>query len=152
MSFSNKAINYFNALSAPKISDNSINIINPYESPEVKKSVKNFYTKFYDDNKDRTFIIGINPGRFGGGLTGISFTDPVVLRTYCKIENDFGNRAELSSKFIYSVIENFGGVKKFFSRFFLTALYPFALIKDRKNYNYYDDLELADKLRLSIVQ
>ena len=97
-------------------------------------------------------MIGINPGRFGGGLTGIAFTDPVALRENCGIENNLGNRKELSSKFIYTVAEIFGGADMFFSRVFLTALYPFAIIKDGKNYNYYDEKSLANTLKDEIVK
>ena len=126
--------------------------MNPYENDEVKKVVKNFYTKFYNDENERLFIIGINPGRFGGGLTGIAFTDPVALRENCSIENNFGDRKELSSKFIYSVIGGFGGAERFFSKIFLTALYPFAIVRDGKNYNYYDEKKLAENLRVDIIQ
>ncbi len=37
----------------------------------------------------RYLILGINPGRFGGGITGIPFTDPIRLQNICGIENDF---------------------------------------------------------------
>jgi hypothetical protein len=152
MSFSSYAIKYFINLKTPKSINAGINIINPYDSKDVKKVVKEFYKKFYNDNNKRIFIWGINPGRFGGGLTGISFTDPVALREICGIENTFGNRNELSSKFIYNVIKNFGGAKKFFSKAYLTALYPFAIIKDGKNYNYYDEKFLAEKLKPEIIK
>ena len=88
--------------------------------------------------------MGINPGRFGSGLTGVSFTDPVALRTFCGIENDFGNKRELSSEFIYRVIEEFGGVKKFYQRFFMTAVCPLGFTKANVNYNYYDDKKLLE--------
>lgn len=152
MSFSTKAIKYFCNLNSHKSIPKRIDIINPYESDAVKSVVKNYYTKFYNDDKNRIFMIGINPGRFGGGLTGIAFTDPVALRENCKIENNLGNRKELSSKFVYAVAKKFGGVEKFFLRVFLTALYPFALIKDGKNYNYYDEKSLAETLRPEIVK
>ena len=152
MTVSSRAIKYFLTLQRPAQPTNDIIILNPYESSEVKSVVKNFYIKFYNDARERIFIIGINPGRFGGGLTGIAFTDPVALRESCKIENNLGNRKELSSKFIYLVAEKYGGVEKFFSKVFLTALYPFAIIKDGKNYNYYDDRSLAENLRPEIVE
>jgi hypothetical protein len=151
MNFSSQAIKYFKSLKTPKSINAGIDIINPYESITVKKVIREFYSKFYNDNNQRVFIWGINPGRFGGGLTGISFTDPVALRKICGIENTFGNRRELSSKFIYNVIEKSGGTKNFFSKVFLTALYPFAIIKDGKNYNYYDEKFLAEKLKPEIV-
>ena len=152
MSFSSNATTYFCNLKPPHIKSSGVEVINPYEKDDVKEIIKNFYAKFYNDQNERLFIIGINPGRFGGGLTGIAFTDPAALREYCRIENTFGERKELSSKFVYTVINQFGGVKKFFSRVFLTALYPFAIIKNKKNYNYYDEKPLSDLLRLDMVQ
>jgi hypothetical protein len=152
MSFSNKAIKYFCNLKTPHLKSSGVEVINPYESDEVKQLVKKFYSKFYNDEKERIFIVGINPGRFGGGLTGIAFSDPVALREDCGIDNSFGDRKELSSKFIYQVIKQFGGVQKFFSNVFLTALYPFAIVKDGKNYNYYDEKLLFDLLRNEIVE
>jgi len=151
MNFSTRAITYFCNLKAPHLNSSGVELINPYEKDDVKEIVKNFYTKFYNDENERLFIIGINPGRFGGGLTGIAFTDPIALRENCGIENKFGYRKELSSKFIYSAIEKFDGTKKIFSKVFLTALYPFAIIKNGKNYNYYDEKTLSDLLREKIV-
>jgi len=152
MFFAEKATRYFNELKLPDITSNGVELINPYESPEVKIVVRKFYKRFYSDDSKRIYVFGINPGRFGGGLTGISFTDPVALREYCKIDNSLGERKELSSKFIYKVIEEFGGAKNFFSKVFLTALYPFALIKGGKNYNYYDEKSLAERLKPEIIQ
>lgn len=152
MSFADKAIKYFNGLKTPELNLNQTELLNPYSSKEVKEIVRKFFRKFYDDDNERIFIIGINPGRFGGGLTGISFTDPVALREQCGIENNLGNQKELSSKFIYSVANRFGGVEKFFSKVFLTALYPFALLKKGKNYNYYDDKVLTEYLKSEIVK
>jgi hypothetical protein len=148
--FATKAINYFTKLKTPLKLPAGIQILNPYGNREVQSAVKVFFNKYYNDSHERIYILGINPGRFGGGLTGVSFTDPVALRNYCGIENKMGNREELSSKFVYQVIEQFGGVNKFFSNFFLSAIYPLALINDRKNHNYYDSqkLFLALKPRL----
>jgi hypothetical protein len=150
--FSVKAIKYFCGLQTPHLNLNGVELINPYENDDVKTVVKKFFKKFYYDDNERLSIIGINPGRFGGGLTGISFTDPVALRENCGIENSLGNRKELSSKFIYIVAEQYGGVYKFFSKVFLTALYPFAIIKNGKNYNYYDEKSLAEKLKPEIIR
>lgn len=152
MSFSIEAIKYFCNLNSHKSIPRGIEIINPYESGAIKSVVKNFYSKFYNDDKKRIFMIGINPGRLGGGLTGIAFTDPVALREHCGIENDLGGRKELSSKFIYTFIEKAGGTQKFFSKVFLTALYPFAITKNGRNYNYYEEKSLAEKLEPEIVR
>lgn len=152
MPFSTKAIKYFTNLKTPKIKNHGIELINPYEKYAVKEIVKKFYSKFYNDEKKRLFIIGINPGRFGGGLTGIAFTDPVALREHCGIDNNPSNRKELSSRFIFAVAKKFGGVENFYSKVFLTALYPFAIIKDGKNYNYYDEKVLTETLKPKIIK
>jgi len=152
MSFAEMAIRYFNKLKPQDTTMGGVELINPYESPEAKIVIQKFYKKFYDDSRKRLFIFGINPGRFGGGLTGISFTDPLALREKCGIINNLGNRKELSSKFIYNVVDEFGGVKNFFSKVYLTALYPFAITKNGKNYNYYDDKSLAEKLKPEIIK
>ena len=140
--FSSKAIDYFSNLKSPVKLPPQIEVLNPYENDAVKNTVNAFYQKFYNDDRKRIYILGINPGRFGGGLTGISFTDPVALRKHCGIDNQLGTKEELSSKYVYEVINRFGGVKKFFADFYLSAIYPLALIKDGKNYNYYDDSKL----------
>src|SRR3972149_2843533 len=145
--FSSKAIDYFSNLKSPVKLPPQIEVLNPYENDAVKNTVNAFYQKFYNDDRKRIYILGINPGRFGGGLTGISFTDPVVLRKHCGIANRLGTKEELSSKFVYQVINHFGGVNKFFSNFFLSAIYSLALIKDGKNYNYYDDKKLFPLLK-----
>ncbi len=150
--FGERVITYFNSLNKSQKLPGGVKIINPYNSQKVKSIVREFFCKFYNDNNERLFVIGINPGRFGGGLTGISFTDPVALRERCKIENDLGTRKELSSIFVYRIIERFGGVEKFFSKAFLTALYPLAIIKDGKNYNYYDGKSLFILLREEIIK
>ena len=152
MTFSISAINYFYSLTKPSRLTKDVGLLNPYKITEVRSVVRRFYEKFYSDEKDRIFVFGINPGRFGGGLTGISFTDPVALRENCGIRNNLGTRKELSSKFVYSVVEKFGGAEKFFSKIFLTAIYPFAIIKDGKNYNYYDEKSLSEKLCTEITK
>ncbi|HYV94250.1 MAG TPA: uracil-DNA glycosylase family protein [Chitinophagales bacterium] len=144
MIFSNKAISFFDTLDLALPSSLNIEVLNPYQNPETKKCVKQFFTKYFNDNRKRIFILGINPGRFGGGLTGISFTDPVALRKFCGIENDFGNKRELSSEFIYLMIEEYGGVKKFYRDFFISAVCPLGFMKGSLNYNYYDDKRLQE--------
>src|SRR5215470_4039968 len=114
MFFSEKAFSFFSSLNLQLPSSLHIEVLNPYKNPEVKKCVVEFFTQYFNDDRKRIFILGINPGRFGGGLTGISFTDPVALRKICGIENNFGNKRELSSEFIYIMIEEYGGVKKFY--------------------------------------
>lgn len=152
MAFAEKAINYFTNLKPNKNLPSSIQTMNPYNQNDTKDILSKFYKKFFNDNNKRLLAFGINPGRFGGGITGVSFTDPVALEEFCGIKNTFKKQQELSSKFIYEFISKFGGVDKFYSNCFLSALYPLALIKDGKNYNYYDQTKLFKLLRNDIVE
>ena len=149
--FADKAIKCFLSLKSHSILQKNIKSINPYLKPEVQSATKHFFNKYFNDSKERLFVFGINPGRFGGGLTGISFTDPVALREECGIKNNLGNKRELSSKFIYQLINEFGGANKFFSKVYLTALYPLAILRNGKNYNYYDDAALYKTLKPHII-
>jgi hypothetical protein len=120
-----------------------IDFINPYTSAGVKTVLKEFCDKYYSSKRKRVLVLGINVGRFGGGITGIPFTDPVALFEVCDIPNSFDKRTELSSRFIYEMINNFGGVKKFYDKFLLSAVCPLGFIKEEKNYNYYDSVGLS---------
>jgi len=149
--FSEHALKYFLNLKIPQNLPSNINVMNPYQNDETKKVTTKFYNKYFEDEKKRTLVVGINPGRFGGGITGISFTDPVALNNFCGIENRFDKKKELSSEFIYFFISEYGGPDKFYSKYFLSALYPLALIKDNKNYNFYDEKSLYKILKPAIV-
>lgn len=113
-------------------------VLNPYLDPIGIDLTKQFYQKYFPDNNSRKILFGINPGRFGGGVTGIPFTDPVVLEEVCDIKNDLQKRAELSSDFIYRMIQTLGGADKFYSKYFISAISPLGYIQEGKNLNYYD--------------
>ena len=113
--------------------------MNPYADSRVRGYVRTFLDNYFSDNLKRVLVLGINPGRFGAGITGVTFTDPIALADKCGIENDLPRRHELSSIFIYSVIERCGGPREFYRRFFLTAVSPLGFTADGKNLNYYDD-------------
>ncbi len=117
-------------------------LINPYGNPEVIDVFKNFCETFYGLNRKRYLILGINAGRFGAGVTGVPFTDPVALSTHCGIENSFPKTRELSSQFIYEMISALGGATTFYSRFLLSAVCPLGFLKGKNNYNYYDSPQL----------
>lgn len=119
-----------------------ISIMNPYLDKEAWRVATAFYEKFYGDANPRVFIFGINPGRFGGGVTGVPFTDPQKLREKCGIDNDWKDLPELSSKYMYEMIDAYGGVSSFYGKFYITALSPLGYVKGGKNLNYYDDKEL----------
>lgn len=114
----------------------------PFKEDTTRSIMQRFYEKYYADTRARIFIFGINPGRFGGGLTGVPFTDPIRLESACGIPNNFMKKAELSSIFVYQVINAFGGNKAFYDRFYITSLSPVGFMRNGKNANYYDDRHL----------
>lgn len=129
-----------------------IEVMNPFQNDTAWLFTDLFYRKFYSDKDQRVFIFGINPGRFGGGITGIPFTDPIRLENECGIENDFRKLAELSSIFVYEVIKAYGGAEKFYHDFFITALSPLGFTKNGLNLNYYDDKQLLKQSEGFIVE
>ena len=113
--------------------------------------MRSFLDKFFHDDEKRVLVLGINPGRFGAGITGVTFTDPVALADMCGIANDLPRRRELSSVFIYDVIARLGGPAKFYSRFFLSAICPLGFTRNGINLNYYDDKKLEHGVTPFIV-
>ncbi len=119
--------------------------------PETGRVFEAFLKKYYDDARPRTLILGINPGRFGAGVTNVAFTDPVHLVRECGIENDFEKREELSAQFVYKVVHAFGGLEAFYAQFFVNSVVPFGFVKNGVNYNYYDEKPLQEAM-LPLIQ
>ncbi len=115
-----------------------VEILYPYDNPTTFDLCKQFYGKYYDDNRPRTLLLGINPGRFGSGTTGVSFTDPIKLEKYCGIKNDLPKKAELSADFIWAMIQAFGGPEAFFGKYYISSVSPLGFTMGGKNINYYD--------------
>lgn len=137
MTFATRARRFYEGLRAPPV-PRGVRVMNPYRDPRVRRYVRAFLEQYFDDDTPRTLIFGINPGRFGAGVTGITFTDPVALADYCGIPTHLPRRRELSSVFIYDVIAALGGPAAFYSRFFLTAVCPLGFTRAGVNLNYYD--------------
>ena len=135
----------------PETVPSSVEVLNPYLNKKSLKATKLFYNKFYADNYKRILLFGINPGRLGGGLTGIPFTDPHHLKYACGINSGFDLKKELSSTFIYEMIELFGGPKLFYKKFLITSVCPYGFIRENKNLNYYDDRSIQTTWKNKIV-
>src|SRR5687768_8278145 len=99
-------------------------ILHPQPDKQVMEIVKQFFEKFYNGNQPRKLMLGINPGRFGAGITGINFTAPKQLKANCGIDHPWSNNTELSAEFIYEVIDQYGGAKKFYGDYFIGAMSP----------------------------
>jgi len=126
--------------------------MNPYTQSYVREVCSQFLNKYFPDTNKRILILGINPGRFGAGVTGITFTDPIRLEKECGIQNNFRKRPEVSSVFIYDMIREFGGPSEFYSKFILSAISPLGFTKAGKNINYYDSGELVKLLNDFIIE
>ncbi len=128
-----------------------IEVLDAHKRKDVQQACTSFYKKYYSDKNKRHLLVGINPGRFGGGVTGIPFTDPIRLEKVCGIENDFQKKQELSSVFIYEMIDVFGGAEKFYAQFYISAVSPLGFVKHGKNLNYYDDELLLKSIQPFVI-
>ena len=152
MTFADRIIDFTRSLRPPPIAlPSGFEWLYPYDNPETMRAMSAFYQKFYADNQVRTFIFGINPGRFGAGVTGVPFTDPVRLEKACGIQNGFQKKPELSSVFVWQFIHAYGGPEAFCRDFYITSLSPLGFVKDGKNINYYDDRQLQRAVEPFIV-
>jgi len=152
MTLSKQILDFYFSLPKDTPLPNGVETIYPFDNDETKRVMQTFFNKYYDDSKPRTYLIGINPGRLGSGITGIGFADAYHLEKYCDIPNSFDKRIEISAAFMFEVMEAYGGVKKFYKDFFFTTVMPLGLLKNDKNYNYYDDLETQSALELFITE
>ncbi|GAB3915302.1 uracil-DNA glycosylase family protein [Mucilaginibacter boryungensis] len=156
MTFADRVINFNNNLHFDNKLPDGIAIMNPFVHESVREIASQFYKKYYDDNNQRHLVIGINPGRFGGGLTGIPFTDPKRLKSECHIAYNGPETHEPSSVFIYEMIKAYGGPERFYSKFYFNSAFPLGFVKmDNKgkevNYNYYDSPQLIAAVRDDII-
>ena len=150
--FANKVLSFYKSLQPDFRLPKGFRVMNPYSNAETMAVTELFYRNYFNDTVKRRLIFGINPGRFGGGITGIPFTDPVQLLNECGINHSFPPKAELSSQFIYKMIQACGGAKKFYSKFFLTAVCPLGFLNGHLNANYYDSPQLMRSTRSFIIQ
>ena len=113
-------------------------------SAEVGRLVHDSHRKFFNDERPRQLMLGINPGRLGAGSTGLCFTDTK------RCESDLGmpvngfRTHEPSSDFFYRVVRAMGGAGKFYRDTYVQAICPLGFTKAGPqgtpvNLNYYDD-------------
>lgn len=127
-----------------------IGVMNPFRASECANAAcEAFYHKYYNDCEQRHIVLGINPGRFGAGITGVPFTDPKRLADQCGIDIPSCPAAhEPSSQFVYEAIAACGGPERFYRRWYINSLCPLGFTRPGKNgkpvnYNYYDSAELC---------
>lgn len=132
-------------------------VLNPYlENPETLMVMQKFYHKYYNDSSRRKFIIGINPSRHGAGVTGVPFTDTKRLESVCGIKMESAHTHEISSVFMYDMIEGYGGADLFYKDVYINSPFPLAIVRKTKNgwlnANYYDDKKLFEAVKDFMIE
>ena len=143
---------FYSSLKPKQALPNNIQWLYPQQNEEVMQVVQQFLQKYFNDTGKRKLFLGINPGRFGAGVTGVNFTAPKQLAEDCSIDHPFRIQSELSAEFIYQMINAYGGPKKFYQRHFIGSVCPLGFVKGGKNINYYDDKELQKAVEPFIVE
>lgn len=152
MNFGQKVLHFHQSLPADWILPKGFDLLYPFSEADTLQAMESFYGKYFSDERPRIFLLGINPGRFGAGVTGIAFTDPVHLQDSCGIANPFQKRHELSSIFVYEIINAFGGPDAFYRHCYISSVCPLGFTRDGINCNYYDDRQLQNALEPHIIQ
>lgn len=148
----NSSVDFTGALPA------GVRIMNPFKENKNSLVISSaFYKKYYNDNNNRRLILGINPGRFGAGLTGVPFTDPKRLAEKCGLEFPGPLAHEPSSVFMYNMIDAYGGPEAFYGRFYINSICPlgFTMKNDlgkEVNYNFYDSKALINAVHDFMVE
>lgn len=145
--FADRLLHFLTAFPLPGPLPGGAQALSPFGEPAVYDLLSQFACKFYADNRPRVAVLGINPGRLGMGRTGVAFTDPGALAEFCGIAHDLPRqRPEISTQFIYRVVEAMGGPVAFYQHFYLGSVYPLVLLREGLNYNYYDAPALIEAL------
>ncbi len=157
-SFCHRIKNFNRSLQLNVILPPNTGVLNPFtEDSLALHCADTFYDKFYSDNGLRYGVFGINPGRFGGGLTGVPFTDFKRLKEVCGIDTQGKTSNEPSSYFIYQMIAAMGGSTHFYNQFYINSVCPLGFMISKSpgrwvNYNYYDDPALYTAVKPFMVK
>lgn len=151
-SFADKVIEYHFGLQDQWKLPKGFELIQVFGQNDTQIVFSQFYRKYFADSAARKLIVGINPGRFGAGVTGVPFTDPYFLEHSCGIPNDFKKRKELSAIYIDELIKEMGGHEIFYSTYYISSVCPLGFLKNGINANYYDDPKLTRAVKKHIVK
>lgn len=151
MTFADNILNFHWQLQSDWNLPDGVELLYPFDNPDTRTTMEVFFRKYFSDQGKRTLIFGINPGRFGAGITGTPFTDPKILEEVCGISNPFPKKNELSAIYVYAFIDAYGGPEAFYNQFYITSLCPLGFVKAGKNYNYYDSKALTQAVESHII-
>lgn len=127
-SMADKLAAFYGSIQPPMNLPKGIEILFPQKDKQVRELVTQFFNKYFTDHKQRSLMLGINPGRFGAGITGVNFTAPKQLKEACGIDHHFKLSSELSAEFIYDMITEYGGAKKFYEDWFIGSVCPLGFV------------------------
>ncbi|MFM8771174.1 MAG: uracil-DNA glycosylase family protein [Candidatus Kapaibacterium sp.] len=142
---------FLTSVTIPGSMPRGIEVLQPYRDPEVRRVVHEMCTRFYASGSTRIGVWGINPGRFGAGLTGLAFTDPWAVEHDLGITTSLSGRREMSAEFISMVISAYGGPESFYRDVYMSALSPLGFIREGVNINFYDDAALEKMMTPHII-
>ena len=134
-------------------------IINPFvgeQKQQVKEVTTAFYKKYYNDTSTRRLILGSSPARRGTAVTGIPFEDAKHLQSETGIFIDKFYVNKSSSGFLYDVMKEYGGCKKFYTDFYMNFVCPLGIVRinakgNEVNCNYYENKKLQETLYSFII-
>ena len=129
MTFAEKVLRFYQNLRITAPLPEDVVVLDPYSDDVSFSYCAQFYRKFYGDNAERTIILGINPGRHGGGITGIPFTDP-LKRNILRISNHL-RRAGAFCGFYYNMI-NSSADRTTFMAILFSAISPLGFTKEER--------------------
>ena len=127
-SMADRLINFYQTLTPPQNIPKGIDLLFPQKDPQVIEIVEKFFKKYFNDERPRGLLLGINPGRHGAGMTGVNFTAPKQLKDFCGIDHHLKPSSELSAEFIYEMIDSYGGVKRFYQDWFIGSACPLGFV------------------------
>ena len=158
--FATKVLTLHQRLASVKMTlPGSYQLVNPY-SGEQKHAVDQitaaFYHKYFNDNHKRRLILGSSPARKGTAITGVPFEDAAELQAETGIAVAKFQIKPSSTNFLYGVMQQYGGKRKFYSDFYMSFACPLGLSKISAkgnviNSNYYETNVIKDRLMPFIV-
>jgi hypothetical protein len=96
-----------------------------------RNDARRFFRTYYAGEGRRIALVGLNPGRFGGGRTGLPFLDPLAVSA---LLGGMGQGRERSARFLWGVIARLGP-ERFFERVYLTNLSCLGFVRGGRNVN-----------------
>jgi hypothetical protein len=146
--FAGRVLNFYE--NNPGWTSGNMVITSPWTEPAKRTAITEFYQKFFSDDSPRTYILGINPGRYTATSTGVPYTDGYALEHTCRIANSFAKSREMVAKFIERVVAAYGGAEEFYADFYAGAVFPFEILLEGKYRNYYAS-DVWDELEDAII-